>query len=255
MSNTVETGHAKNTANLEHLITIAVNEGPAYMPSNPNLTVSNLQVVLANSRAALTTLKNDFNTWKNTTNDREMAFEPLKHLSTKLLNILISSGAPAQTVKDFKTINAKIQGTKINKTKAAEPVVTTADDPSTETLPAHKTISSSQQSYDSMVDHFEKAVILLNSLPFYAPSEPELTVSALQTSFTNFQTLNTASFNSSNLLSSSRINRDKVMYTNPDSLYELAKAVKAYIKGKFGAGSPEYKQVSIMRFSKIKSGK
>jgi hypothetical protein len=35
-----------------------------------------------------------------------------------------------------------------------------------------------------------------------------------------------------------KIVRNKVLYENPDALVTLAKLVKAYIKGKFGAKSP-----------------
>lgn len=251
MSTTTETGHAKNIANFENLVTIAINHGAGYTPSNPNIAVTNLQLALSNARTVLTTLKTNHTTWKNTTNDREIAFEPLRNLSTKLLNVLISTGVPAQTIKDFKTINAKIQGDKISKDDPGEPLEIVEGEDMAETLPAKKSISASQRSYDNMVDHFEKAVILLSSVPVFTPSEQDLTAASLQTRFSNLQTLNTAAFNSANVLSNTRINRDKLLYTNPDSLYELAKALRAYIKGKFGASSPEYRQVTALSITKI----
>jgi hypothetical protein len=246
MSTNTDTGHAKNIANFENLVTIAINHGASYTPSNPNIAVTNLQLALSNAKTALTTLKTNFNTWKNATNDREIAFEPLRHLSTNLLNVLISTGVPAQTIKDFKTINAKIQGAKISKDDPGEPAAETGEEETAETLPAKKSISASQRSYDNMVDHFEKAVILLSSVPAFTPAEQDLTAGSLQTRFTNLQALNTAAFNSANILSNARINRDKLLYTNPDSLYELAKALRAYIKGKFGPSSPEYRQVTAL---------
>lgn len=253
MSNT-ETGHARSIANFENLVTIAINHGAGYTPSNPNLAVPALQTALANARAALTTYKTAFNTWKNATNDREIAFGPLRNLSTRLLNVLISTGTPAQTVKDFKTINAKIQGAKISKDDPGEPGVEPEGGEATERVPAKKSVSASQRSYDNLVDHFEKAVILLSSVSAFTPAETDLAAASLQTRFSNLQSLNTATFNSANTLSNARINRDKLLYTNPDSLYELAKALRAYIKGKFGANSPEYRQTGALRISRIKSG-
>jgi hypothetical protein len=250
MSANAETGHAKSIANFENLVTIAINHGAGYAPSNPNIVVTNLQLALSNARTALTTLKNNFNTWKSATNDREIAFEPLRNLSTQLLNVLISTGVPAQTIKDYKTINAKIQGAKISKDDPVEPATGSGEEEATENLPAKKSISASQRSYDNLVDHFEKAVILLSSVSAFTPTEQDLNSASLQTRFSNLQTLNTAAFNSANMLGNARINRDKLLYTNPDSLYELAKALRAYIKGKYGASSPEYRQVTALRIAK-----
>ncbi|MBK6986523.1 MAG: hypothetical protein IPH32_18125 [Bacteroidetes bacterium] len=49
------------------------------------------------------------------TNGREIAFDPLKGLSTRLLNTLVAVGANEQTIKDYKTLNAKVQGSKLTK--------------------------------------------------------------------------------------------------------------------------------------------
>jgi hypothetical protein len=93
MSTYIESGHAKNTANFDHLIALLLTYGTNYTPSTANLAISNLQTVLTNAQGALTTVKNEYNGWKNATNSREIAFEPLKGLSTRLLNTLMSVGA------------------------------------------------------------------------------------------------------------------------------------------------------------------
>jgi hypothetical protein len=67
--------------------------------------------------------------------------------------------------------------------------------------------------------------------------------------------LNTAAYTSYAKVSNARIARNKILYENPDALIVLAKAVKAYIKGKFGATSAEYGQVSSIKFTKVKTGK
>ncbi len=73
MSTYIESGHAKNTANFDHLIALLLTYGTNYTPSTANLAITNLQTVLTNAQGALTTVKNEYNGWKNATNSREIA--------------------------------------------------------------------------------------------------------------------------------------------------------------------------------------
>lgn len=251
MSTYIESGHAKNTANFDHLIALLVTYGTNYTPSNPSLAITNLQIVLTNAQTALTNVKNEYNGWKNATNSREIAFEPLKGLSTRLLNTLMSVGATEQTIKDFKTINAKVQGSKLTKADAGIVTDPSEDTANKTTLPVKKTVSVSQQSFDNLIEHYDKIIKLLASVPAYNPTETALKVATLQTLLANLKTVNTAAYTSYAKVSNARIARNKILYENPDALIVLAKAVKAYIKGKFGATSAEYSQISAIKFVKV----
>lgn len=255
MSTYIESGHAKNTANFDHLIALLLTYGTNYTPSSPSLAITNLQTVLTNAQTALTTVKNEYNGWKNATNGREIAFDPLKGLSTRLLNTLVAVGANEQTIKDYKTLNAKVQGSKLTKADAGIIEDPNADAANKTTLPVKKTVSVSQQSFDNLIEHYDKIIKLLASVPAYNPTETALKVATLQTTLANLKTLNTAAYTSAAKVSNARIARNKILYENPDALIVLAKAVKAYIKGKFGASSPEYGQVSSIKFTKVKTGK
>ena len=255
MSTYIESGHAKNTANFDHLIALLLTYSTNYTPSTANLAITNLQTVLLNAQGALTTVKNEYNGWKNATNSREIAFEPLKGLSTRLLNTLMSVGANEQTIKDYKTLNAKVQGSKLTKADSGIVVDPSEDIANKTTLPVKKTVSVSQQSFDNLIEHYDKIIKLLASVPAYNPTETALKVVTLQTTLANLKTANTAAYTSYAKVSNARIARNKILYENPDALIVLAKAVKAYIKGKFGASSPEYGQVSSIKFTKVKTGK
>jgi len=251
MSTFIESGHAKNTANFDHLIALLLTYGTNYTPSTANLAIANLQTVLSNAQGALTTVKNEYNGWKNATNGREIAFEPLKGLSTRLLNTLVSVGANQQTIKDYKTLNAKVQGSKLTKADSGIVAEPSEDLSNKTTLPVKKTVSVSQQSFDNLIEHYDKIIKLLASVPAYNPSETALKVATLQTMLASLKTLNSAAYTSYAKVSNARIARNKILYENPDALIVLAKAVKAYIKGKFGATSPEYGQVSSIKFVKV----
>jgi hypothetical protein len=251
MSTYIESGHAKNTANFDHLIALLLTYGTNYTPSSPSLAITNLQTVLTNAQTALTTVKNEYNGWKNATNGREIAFDPLKGLSTRLLNTLVAVGANEQTIKDYKTLNAKVQGSKLTKADAGIIEDPNADAANKTTLPVKKTVSVSQQSFDNLIEHYDKIIKLLASVPAYNPTETALKVATLQTMLANLKTLNSAAYTSYAKVSNARIARNKILYENPDALIVLAKAVKAYIKGKFGATSAEYGQVSTIKFVKV----
>ena len=258
MGTYIETGHTKNVANFGHLIVYLQSYGANYSPSNTSITLANLQTTLTNGQTALTNVKNEYNSWKNATNGREIAFEPLKGLATQLLNTLIGTGANEQTIKDFKTINAKVQGSKLTKADsglAEAPSETTIDAANSTALPSKKSISASQQSYDNLIDHYDKLIKLLASVPSYTPTENSLKVTTLNTLLANLKSANTLAYTKVVSVSNARIARNKVLYDNTDALVKLAKLVKAYIKGKFGAKSPEYAQISALKFTVIKAGK
>ena len=65
MPNFTESGHAKNTANFEQLITVVTSYGSSYAPSKPELALSNLQNVLQTSKQSLTNVKSSYTDWKN----------------------------------------------------------------------------------------------------------------------------------------------------------------------------------------------
>ena len=186
-------------------------------------------------------------TYDNATNGRELAFKPLKPLATKIVNALAATDATNQTVDDAKsTNNNKIQG---KRAKAIE-------QPTAAALAAGekpvKTASTSQQSYDKLIDHFAQLIATLTAEPKYLPNENELKIVALNTMLTDLKTKNTAVINATTALSNARIARDKVLYADDLGLVDTAKDVKQYVKSLFGAPSPQYKQVSGLEFKLLK---
>jgi hypothetical protein len=61
---------------------------------------------------------------------------------------------------------------------------------------------------------------------------------------------NTAVVNLTTPISNARINRNKILYLAVTGLYDIQLEVKKYVKSLFGATSPEYKQISGIKFTK-----
>jgi len=121
MPSTSETGHAKNVANFEDLISFCNGYGGTYNPSKAAIKIAELQTQFVNAQNAINSVKSTQTAFKNATNKRIEAFKPLKSLATKIINALDATDASAQTVKDAKTINRKIQGQRASTPKTTPP--------------------------------------------------------------------------------------------------------------------------------------
>lgn len=164
-------------------------------------------------------------------------------MATKIINALDATDASAETVKDARTINRKIQG------QRATPKTTTTTPPvEGETPLPDKTISSSQQSYDQQIEHFDKLIELLAADVNYKPNETDLTVAAIQAKLGALKTANTAVVDTYTNWSNSRIARRTTLYNPMTGLVYTALDVKKYVKSIYGATSPQYKQVSKLEF-------
>ena len=117
------TGHAKNVANFEDLISFCTAYGTAYKPSNNHLDIPQLQSLHQDAKNILLTVKTSKTAFDNACNAREIAFAPLKKLCTRIVNALASTNTTQQTVDDAKTINHKIQGKRGNSKKDTESVI------------------------------------------------------------------------------------------------------------------------------------
>ena len=250
MASTSETGHPKNVANFENLVSFVVGFGATYNPSKVSLKVPALQTQLASCKANITSVTNTSVAFNNAVNARIIAFDGLKKLSTRLLNALDATNASTQLVKDFKTVNAKVQGSKL--TKADSGKTAKLIDPNAPVVETTKTISSSQQSYSSLIEHMATIITILSTEPTYVPNENELKVVTLNTLLTSLKNTNTAVINAYTTVSNARLSRDQSLYNKTNGLCETAKEVKMYVKSLYGATSPQYKLISGLEFKSRK---
>ena len=121
MPSTSETGHAKNVANFEDLISFCNGYGASYNPSKEALKIANLQTQFISSKNVLKEVKTTQTAFNNATNSRMDIFKPLKSLATKIINALDATDASAETVKDARTINRKLQGQRATPNAATPP--------------------------------------------------------------------------------------------------------------------------------------
>ena len=246
MASTSETGHAKNVANLDELISFVGGYGAVYNPSKSAIKLLALQALSTAAKTAIGAVNSANPAYSNAVAAREVAFAPLGKLTTRILNALKATDTTTQVDESAQTIVRKLQGRRATPKKSEDEVkALTAEGKEV------NEISTSQMSYDSRLDNFDKLIKLLTSVTLYAPNEAELKVAALTTLYNDLKAKNAAVIAATTPLSNARITRNDVMYKPNTGLVDVALDSKSYIKSAFGPTSPQYKQISKLEFKSI----
>jgi hypothetical protein len=237
MATTSETGHAKNTANFRQLNTACKGLGPTFNPARPELATSELDAQADACDACLDAVRTAVQAEKDATNAREIEFKLLARYGTRIINALAFFNAPSNVMQDARGLINKLTGKRTGKIK-----------PNPDgTMP--NTISVSQMSVDMRVDTFEKLAKLIAAQPYYMPNEVEVQSATIIAYATTLRNLNQAVLTARNNTENARIARNKALYTDPNSLFNVAASIKNYIKYVYDAKSPEYKQISKIAFT------
>ena len=243
MASTTETGHANNVANFESLIISATAFGTSYNPSKESIKLTALQILLTNSKETLNSLNISQSAYSNAVAARESAFEPFSKLITRVNNALKASDTTVQVDESAQTIVRKLQGRRASaKITEEEKKVLEAEGKEV------NQISATQLSYDSRLENLDKLIMLLESVPYYKPNEEDLKVESLKSLQADLRAKNNDVVLASIQLSNARIARNELLYKPLTGLVDTAFDFKVYIKSVFGATSPQYKQISKLKF-------
>lgn len=206
MASTSETGHAKNVANFEKLIAETSAFGETFNPSKATLKLTALNTQLATAKAAIAAVNSAEPAYKNAVSARDAAFAPLGKLITRINNALKASDTTVQEDESALTLVRKLQGRRATAKKTEDEKKALAAE-GKEVIE----ISSSQMSFDSRLDNFDKLIKLLSSIPAYAPNEADLKVEALTALYNDLKAKNMAVINAETPLSTARIARNEVL--------------------------------------------
>ena len=247
MASTSETGHAKNVANFQDMRSFVAGYGAAYNPSKASIKAPALLAKDTACIAALAATNAALAPNITNVNAREIQFALIPTLVSRIVNAAQASDISPEAIADVKSIARKLTG---RRAKAKiEPV---QDDPATPEDESKKSSSSSQMSFDSRIENFDKLIQGLIANPGYAPNEADLKVTALQAFLVAMKATDTAVIASSTALSNARIDRNVELYKVPTGLVPIANDVKSYVKSLFGPKSPQFKQLSKLKFTSPK---
>lgn len=240
MASTSETGHAKNVANFQDLITFVSEYGPTYNPNKDALKIPQLNTVHSKAQAGVAEVVTKKANHDTAIIDRTNAFKNLKSLATRIINALKATDAPSERIEDAKALNKKLQGARVN-------AIETSSNPDSE---APNTVSTSQQSYDQQIQHLAGIIAVLESEPSYAPNEEDLKVDTLKAKQIDLTAKNDAVDTAYAVVSNARIARNTILYSTNTGLFDIATDVKQYVKSVFGGTSPQFAQVKGLEFTK-----
>ena len=231
MSSTSETGHAKNLARFGKLINITESmPSSLYNPAKQRLFTGAMREQERMAIDALTGLKKEEDLFNKIRNERADAFEALEPFLPRILSNIVLAETSARDLDNAQSLVARIRGehrSARQPQKAAgtgTPPVAGAEEEDS----YH--ISVSQQSFDSKIDHFQKLIILINSLPNYATNDGELTKEALQLRLNHLSALNKETDKAGRQLMGARHVRDVTFYSDKTGLLATVKLVKAYLR-------------------------
>ena len=245
MASTSELGHNRNAINFDTLIINCTSFGTAYNPSKASLKITALQAQSTLAKNSITAINSLTPAYKNAVSARVSAFKTFDKLITRVNNALKASDTSQQVDESAQTIIRKLQGRRATPKKTEEQKKV-ASEAGVEIVE----ISTSQMSYDSRLDNLDKLIKLLASVPQYAPNEADLKVTALTSLYNDLKAKNLAVINAEVPLNNARMARNDIMYKENVGLVDIALDIKTYIKSVYGATSPQFKQISGLKFSK-----
>lgn len=247
MAKNSETGHAKNVANFGTLITVVNGFGEVYNPSKQSITAAALAKLHEDAKNVMKEMNSTSGAYGIAVANRDVAFEPLSKLATRIINALRSSDVTQQIIETAESLVRKLQGKRATPKKTEEELAALEAEGK-----VVKQVSSSQMSFDNRIDSFNKLIELLMVIPQYAPNEEELKITTLNTYYSTLNSLNAAAVHAETALSNVRLTRNELLYKPGTGLVDVAQSVKTYVKSLFGATSPKYRQLSGLAFKSEK---
>ena len=248
MASTSEQGHNRNAVNFDNLIIICTSYGATYNPNKAAIKIPAMQAQAITVMNSVAGMNNLVPAYKIAVDARIAAFKPLDKIITRANNALKASDTNKQLEETAQTIIRKLQGRRATPRKTEEEKKTAMD----AGIEINE-ISSSQMSYDNRLDNFDKLIKLLSSIPQYVPNEADLKTTSLIALYNDLKAKNLSVVTSNVSLSNARITRNEIMYKENSGLVNISIDIKTYIKSVFGATSPQYKQVSNLKFVKLKN--
>lgn len=238
MASNSETGHAKNVAHFEDIVYIVTTYGESYNPSNPKLTVSELQNLHRQAEECITSVDTVLPTYKNAVSNRQQAFEGLSTKMTRIKNALEVSGASDHSIAQATTLVKKIRGDHSSPKSQGE-------NGKEET----KSKSTSQMSFDNRLSNYSSLVKFLTSIEEYRPNEPELQIQSLESELQMLKDKNREVMMAEVELDNIRIKRNNLLYAEDEGVYDRVSDVKTYVKSVYGSTSTQYKQLSKIKLT------
>jgi hypothetical protein len=245
MSSISETGHTKNVKKFLSLIGFIEGWGVDYKPTNPLLGLASVKAFYHTCEAIEKEAREEEKIFDDLVDKRQIVFTPLQPFSTRVYNSFISLDIAQETKDGALEINRKLQGKRAKTIKEDKTLITESE------TPKPKTVSVSQQSFDSQIKNLEDLKSWVALYPVYNPNETELKVASIETFIQSLHKANNDVIAGIVPYDNKLNERDRILYGDKTGMLDIALAIKKYALGAFGAKSVKYKQISGIEFIKM----
>ena len=239
MGSNSDSGHDSNVVSLQALNVAITYMGAGYNPAADLIKLTSLQAKHASAQASLYAVSIAYPIWSTKVKERYAAYAQMIDRATRAVNTLEALHPQSPALPLAKHLLKQLRGQRITPLKL-NPDGTVAP-----------TISMAQQSYDDKERLFIDLINTLKTDPKYLPDDDELKLTGpagLEAFAESLGDKNSAVVNARRALDNARDERDEELYHPVTGVVAVGQQAKTYIKGKFGAKSPQYKQVSGLKF-------
>lgn len=239
MASTSETGYAKQLAEFEDFTKLLSALGEAYNPPKPELAITNLLEQLNAAKSAMREISAALPPYSAAVDKQNLAFKFLNDRVTRSLNyykVAISNPSEIDTAKNLAD---KIRG-KSNRAKA----VVAAD------AAAPKSISQSQQSYDSRIENLKQYIDVLIVSGVYNNPGSEIGIDDLNLMLNEMEAANAVVAEAKIPLDVARKKRAVIFYEPVTGIADLVSNAKRYVKATVPKTNPHYNSLTGITFKK-----
>lgn len=238
----METGHAKNVANLETTTIILTNLGGEYAPPQDLIELPELQTFLIASQTAL----DEVDTAQAT---KTVAVDEVQAEFDGLEKYVVNIKRQAQIELNDSAFTADLQ-TIVNKFTPPGRKTGIPDDPSTPEDESRTPQSQSQRSRDNQIAYLADISALLKTKPAYKGEGTPYEVPTIDAKIASLTAKNNAARNAVAQLGNKTDARDALMYDDETGIIPRIILIKAYLTLKLGKQSAAYQQINALEFRK-----
>lgn len=233
-----ETGYVVNISEFRGLIEFCKALGIEYTPTNALIIILAMETLLEDSRNSLNFVSEKTADYQEKVNNNEDNFNPFDKFATRILNTAIGCNLSETDITNIKALVDKIHGERITK------------EPEEGTPEYDNMISSSHTSMGNKLRFISELADFLELTTNYVPDVAELTVAGIRAY--RMQCVGTLKLVTTALqvLKAARRDRNILFDKDPTGLVYVAIQAKAYVKGKYGATSQTFNDISKFHFRK-----
>lgn len=236
MSTNTSSSMSTITDNFEVMLTTVTYLGVTYKPVPAHLKLLGLQSLLAGGKDALNQVSAGESALSLAIAQRAALYAVLPGLMTRIVNTLYACSPDTPMRSSMESNLRRFRGQ-----RASAPPMNPDGTPG-------ESHSVSEGSYGNQVKVLNDVINDVGKDPLYMPEEDDLKLVNLAAYRDALMAANSAVTNARTALKQARQHRDAVLFGKPNGMVAVAQQVKAYLKGAFGATSPQYKQVSGLVF-------